>query len=190
MTLSYVSTGGSTSEKWQTYDGLCDIKNSVKNIVVSWCKFEEHDKTMLIGSSDSDGSNETRTVTLHHNYFYNCGQRLPMVRNTKLHMFNNYFDASSPHYTQQYAVGVRKNSLIVAEGNYFGSGIAYSFNNSDGSLYLSENTDESTKGVNSTVSSVMPFTPSESYSYTLDTASAAKTNALSYAGPLSLSVNQ
>lgn len=180
MGVSTVSTGGKTSEKWQTYDGLCDMKGSVKNITVSWCKFQEHDKTMLIGSSDSDGSNSTRTISLHHNYFYNCGQRLPMIRNSKLHMFNNVYDASSPKYAQQYAVGVRKNALIVAENNIFGSGIKYSFKDSYGTLYSNGNADSSSGGCKSSTSSSKPFTPG--YSYTLDSTSTAKSNVTSRAG--------
>ena len=180
MGYTTVKTGGSSSEKWQTYDGLCDIKGSVKNITISWNRFQDHDKTMLIGSSDSDGSNSTRTVTLHHNYFYNCGQRLPMVRNTRLHMFNNVYDASGSRYTQQYGVGVRKNALIVAENNIFGSGMYYSFKDSYGKLYSSGNSDSSSKGCNSSTVSSKPFTPS--YSYSLDSTSNAKSNVQSHAG--------
>lgn len=180
MGLTYVKTAGSTSEKWQTYDGLLDMKGSVKNIVVSWNKFQDHDKTMLIGSSDSDGSNSTRTITLHHNYFYNCGQRLPMVRNSRLHMFNNYYHASSPRYTQQYAVGVRKNALIIAENNIFSSGIKYSFKDSYGTLYSSGNSDSSSGGCKSTTSSSKPF--SVTYSYSLDSTSTAKSSVSSNAG--------
>ena len=180
MGYSTVSTGGSTSEKWQTYDGLLDMKGSISGITISWCKFQDHDKTMLIGSSDSDGSNSTRTITLHHNYFYNCGQRLPMVRNTKLHMFNNYYDASNPRYKQQYAVGCRAGSLIVAENNTFGSGIYYSFKDNYGKLYASGNSDSSQKKNSTTISSSKPFTPS--YSYSLDSASTSKSNVQSNAG--------
>ncbi|WP_296328667.1 pectinesterase family protein [uncultured Treponema sp.] len=180
MGYTTVKTGGSTSEKWQTYDGLCDIKGSVKNITISWNRFQDHDKTMLIGSSDSDGSNSTRTVTLHHNYFYNCGQRLPMVRNTRLHMFNNYYDASNPRYAQQYAVGVRANALIIAENNTFGSGIKYSFKDTYGTLYASGNSDSSSGGNKSSTTSSKPF--SVSYSYSLDSASASKSSVSSNAG--------
>jgi pectate lyase len=156
------------------------MKGSIYNITVSWCRFQDHDKTMLIGSSDSDGSNSTRTISLHHNYFYNCGQRLPMVRNAKLHMFNNYYHASSPTYTQQYAVGVRKNALIIAENNIFTSGIKYSFKDSYGTLYSSGNSDSSSSGCNSTTTSSKPFTVS--YSYSLDSTSTATSNVTSYAG--------
>ena len=170
-------------EKWQTYDGLCDMKNASTNITVSNCLFKNHDKTMLIGSSDSDGDNTKRFITLYQNYFYNCGQRLPMVRNTTLHVLNNYYDASSPHYTQSYAVGVRKNAIIYAENNYFGSGINQSFANSDGSLYSSGNTDNSKSGCKSTVTGSTLFKDAVGkYTYTALTAAQAKTNAEENAG--------
>ncbi len=183
MELSYVSTGGSTTEKWQTYDGLLDIKGLGKYITVSYCKFMDHDKTSLIGSGDSEGDSSTRLITYHHNYFYNCGQRLPMVRNTTLHLYNNFYSASSPHYTQQYAVGVRKGCIIYAENNYFDSGIKYSFKNSDGSLYSSGNTDSSSSGCNSTVTGKTLFSSAvNAYSYTADSASDVPTLAKANAG--------
>ncbi len=172
MYLAYVSTGGSTTEKWQTYDGLLDIKGDGKYITVSYCKFQNHDKTSLIGSSDSEGKSSTRQITYHHNYFYNCGQRLPMVRNTTLHLYNNFYSVSDPHYSQQYAVGVRKNSIIYAENNYFDSGIKYSFKSSDGSLYSSGNEDNSSSGCNSTVTGSTLFSSAvNAYTYTADSAS-------------------
>lgn len=146
LKLSTASNG----EKWQTYDGLCDMKSSCKNITVSYCQFREHDKTMLIGSNDSDVGDGNRTITLYGNYFYNCGQRLPMVRNTKIHICNNYFDASSSPYTQSYAIGCRSGALAYVENNYFGSGIGYSISgasSSPGSAYSIGNTDKAgTKG--------------------------------------------
>ena len=167
---SYHCATAANGEKFQTYDGLLDMKNNTYNLTVSYCKFQDHDKTMLIGSSKTDGSNETRTITLHHNYFLNCGQRLPMVRNTRLHNFNNYYDTDAKRYwTQQYAVGVRENALIVSENNYFGSGVKYSYKDSDGTLYHSGDVDNSSgKITTTTVTSTKPFTPS--YSYTPDAA--------------------
>ena len=180
--LVYVKTGGSTSEKWQTYDGLLDMKGSISAITVSYCVFQNHDKTMLIGSSDSDGSSSTRTVTLHHNYFLNCGQRLPMARNVKLHVFNNYYDTNSNvYYAQQYCIGVRKGSLINAEANYFGSGINYSIKDNYGKAYFSGNSDNSKKkNKDTSVSSSKVF--SIPYSYSLDSAATAQTRVKGNAG--------
>lgn len=186
-TMKYVEvTTKNGKEKWQTYDGLCDIKGSGEGITVSYCKFYNHDKTMLIGSSDSEGNNSVRKVTLHHNYFLNCGQRLPMVRNTTIHIFNNYYDfESSAFYSSSYAVGVRKNAVIYAENNYFGSGINYSFRNSDGKLYSIGNTDKSKNGCNSTVTGSSLFSSAVNaydYSSVLESAADAKSTVESNAG--------
>ena len=175
-----VNTGGSVSEKWQTFDGLLDMKKNIYDITISYNVFQNHDKTMLIGSSDSDGSNETRTITLHHNYFYNCGQRLPMVRNSKIHIFNNIYEINNSYYGSNYCVGVRKNALIIAENNYFGSGVGYSFKDSYGVLYSNGNVDNSKKKSNSSTSSSKPFTVS--YSYNLESVDNALTNVKSDAG--------
>ncbi|MDE5614794.1 MAG: Ig-like domain-containing protein [Treponemataceae bacterium] len=182
LTLGYVQTNGSSQEKWQTYDGLCDMKDDSTNITVSNCVFRNHDKTMLIGSSDSNGDNKKRFVTLQGNYFSNCGQRLPMVRNTTIHILNNYYDAdSNPTYSQQYAVGCRKDSIIYAEANYFGSGIKYSFKNNDGKLYASGNSD-SAKCDTTVAGSTLFSTAVKAYTYTPVTAEQAKTTAMSSAG--------
>ena len=171
-------------EKWQTYDGLCDMKNDSTNITVSNCIFRNHDKTMLIGSGPDDGNNSTRFITLVGNYFYNCGQRLPMVRNTTIHILNNYYDASNAHYVNSYAVGVRENAIIYAEGNYFGSGIKYSFSNNDGTVYASGNGGGKSGTMNkTTISGSTLFKDAvKAYTYTAVSANEAKANAENNAG--------
>lgn len=184
LTLGYVQTNGSSQEKWQTYDGLCDMKDDSTNITVSNCVFRNHDKTMLIGSSDSNGDNKKRFVTLQGNYFSDCGQRLPMVRNTTIHILNNYYDAdSNSTYSQQYAVGCRKDSIIYAEANYFGSGIKYSFKDNDGKLYSANNTDSASKGkTTNPFGSTLFSTAVKAYTYAPVSASQAKANATAFAG--------
>ena len=180
MKYSMVDTSNG-EEKWQTYDGLCDIKGDATNITVSNSIFNNHDKTMLIGSSDSDGDNSKRFVTLCGNYFYNCGQRLPMVRNTTIHIFNNYYDSSNPAYSNSYAIGRRKNCIVYAENNYFGSGIKYSIKETNGELHSSGNKDLSKNGATSETDDEV-FSSLNKYKYTALSASDAKTSVLANAG--------
>ncbi len=186
MTLAHVNTEGKDDEKWQTYDGLLDMKNYAENITVSYCKFMNHDKTMLIGSSDSEKvnnvavKNSDRHITLANNYFYNCGQRLPMVRLTTIHIVNNFFDKdSSAPYSQQYAIGNRKNALIYSECNYFGPEIKYAFKDDDGTVYDTGSFYTSSQK-NSTLADSAPFSPP--YSYTAESALEAKATVISNAG--------
>ena len=130
LTLGHVMTDGKDDEKWQTYDGLCDMKGNSEYITVSNCIFRNHDKTMLIGNDDKETVSVTRTVTLYRNQFFNCGQRMPMVRKTDVHVVNNYYDYDGSwklENGQQYAVGVRFKANVQSESNYFGSEIKYSF---------------------------------------------------------------
>ena len=106
--------------KYEHRDGLVDITNEADYITISYSTFENHNKTMLIGSSDSKISDEGKLhVTLHHNYFHNVVQRLPRVRFGQVHVYNNYFasDTTNGEYTYAYALGVGKNSQIYAENN-------------------------------------------------------------------------
>jgi pectate lyase len=189
ISLEYVTTGttDTISEKWQIYDGLCDIKGDSTNITVSNCIFKNHDKTMLIGSSDSDGDNSKRFVTLYGNYFLNCGQRLPMVRNTVVHIFNNYYKTAETPYSSQSCVNARKNAIVYAENNYFDSGCKYSFsaasNDSTPVLHASGNEGanaNSTKDIS--ITDGVLFSSLNKYKYTVLSASDAKTSVLANAG--------
>ena len=148
--FDHVREGDNSVEKWQTYDGLCDMKGSFANVTVSSCHFKNHDKTMLVGSSDSEKFEGVRTLTLSGNYFENCVQRLPMVRLTNVHIYNNYYDAAADSaYKSSYCIGARNESRITAENNCFGSGIKNTVSghaSKQGSLYLSRNIDNSSKG--------------------------------------------
>lgn len=106
--------------KYEHRDGLVDITNEADYITISYSTFENHNKTILIGSSDSKISDEGKLhVTLHYNYFHNVVQRLPRVRFGQVHVYNNYFasDTTNGEYAYAYALGVGKNSQIYAESN-------------------------------------------------------------------------
>ena len=198
---------GANGEKWQTYDGLCDITNTSGSnyVTVSNCILRNHDKTMLIGSSDSDGSYSATTadeskvirfVTLSGNYFENCGQRLPMVRNTLIHIYNNYYTTSGSPYASQSTVNARNGSIVYAENNYFGSGLKYAFNAASSNstapvLHASGNggsSANSTSNISAKDSAVFSSRSGAEYTYTPLTASETAATVPSTAGAGVISV--
>lgn len=104
---------------YQVHDGLLDITNASDLVTVSWNKFRNHDKTMLIGSSDSATADRGKLrVTLHHNLFDGIGQRAPRVRFGQVHLYNNLYDLrGTPSYSYSWGVGIE--SAIYAEANVF-----------------------------------------------------------------------
>lgn len=106
---------------YQQHDGLLDVTNGADYVTISYNVLEDHDKTSLIGSSDSRKSDEGHLkVTIHHNYYKNLTQRLPRVRYGQVHVYNNYYEFNKDSdYKFDYALGVGVNSKIYAENNYF-----------------------------------------------------------------------
>ncbi len=104
-------------QRVQHHDGLLDITNGSDLVTVSWCRFQGHDKTMLIGSSDSRTSDEGRLrVTLHHNHFHACKERTPRVRFGRVHVVSNLFTADRAQDVG-YSLGVGVRSRLVSEFN-------------------------------------------------------------------------
>lgn len=98
-------------------DGSIDIVRGAEYVTVSWNWFRGTDKSMLIGHSDGNASQDTGhlKVTIHHNYFDGSVQRHPRVRfGEPVHVYNNYFRANS-----SYGVAATMNAGVLAEGNYF-----------------------------------------------------------------------
>ncbi|GGO07026.1 pectate lyase [Microbispora rosea subsp. aerata] len=104
---------------YQVHDGQADITVGSDFVTVSWNKFADHDKTMLIGSTNNPATDRGKlSVTVHHNEFDGNLQRLPRVRFGKVHVYNNYYQVpdAGPF---EYALGVGMESQIYAENNYF-----------------------------------------------------------------------
>jgi pectate lyase len=100
------------------HDGLLDITNGSDLVTVSWSRFADHDKAMLIGNSDSaTGDRGKLRVTLHHNAFESVVQRAPRVRFGQVHVYNNRYDIPGDDY--RYSLGVSTESAIFAENNAF-----------------------------------------------------------------------
>ena len=104
---------------YQIHDGHLDITNASDLVTVSWNRFLNHDKVMLIGSSDGAVADRGKLrVTLHHNLFDNVGQRAPRVRFGQVHVYNNYYKIENvSSYVYTWGVGIE--SAIYAENNFF-----------------------------------------------------------------------
>lgn len=101
--------------KYEHYDGLLDITHNSDLVTAAYNHFRNHDKTMLIGSSDNRPADVGKLrSTIHHNFFENTGQRLPRVRYGQVHVYNNYYLGATV-----YAVGVGVWSQIYSEANVF-----------------------------------------------------------------------
>ena len=104
---------------YQVHDGQLDITNASNYVTASWNRFENHDKVMLIGSSDSASADRGKLkVTLHHNLFENLGQRAARVRFGMVHIYNNYYKISNAeNYVYSWGVGIE--SYVYAQNNFF-----------------------------------------------------------------------
>jgi pectate lyase len=99
------------------HDGLIDIKHAADFVTVSWNKFSNHDKTMLLGHSDNNASEDRGHlhVTYHHNWFNGTNQRHPRVRfGNPVHVYNNYYGGVT-----SYGVASTLEGGTLVEGNYF-----------------------------------------------------------------------
>lgn len=104
---------------YEVHDGLLDITHSSDLVTVSYNRFEPHDKTMLIGSSDGRTADRgTLRVTLHHNKWTDIGQRAPRVRYGQVDLYNNYYVQTGPYDWYSYYWGVGRESALYAENNY------------------------------------------------------------------------
>jgi pectate lyase len=102
---------------FQVHDGALDITNASDLVTASWNNFFDHDKTMLIGSTNTVGADVGKLrVTLHHNRFANVGQRAPRVRFGQVDVYNNFYYATDED-TYVYSWGVGVFASIYAENN-------------------------------------------------------------------------
>ncbi|MGW4821253.1 pectate lyase family protein [Streptomyces sp. NPDC004227] len=105
---------------FEQHDGELDIVKGADYVTVSWNVFEDHDKTILIGNSDSASTAAIDRghlkVTLHHNLFENLVERAPRVRFGQVDSYNNHFVANAGY---GYSLGIGMESQLVAEHNAF-----------------------------------------------------------------------
>ncbi|MFD5798399.1 polysaccharide lyase family 1 protein [Streptomyces diastatochromogenes] len=105
---------------YEQHDGELDIVKGADYVTASWNVFEDHDKTILIGNSDSASTAAVDRghlkVTFHHNLFSNLIERAPRVRFGQVDSYNNHFVAGDGY---SYSYGIGMESQLVAEHNAF-----------------------------------------------------------------------
>lgn len=126
-----ISDGSFTDDQYTTkddetyvqHDGVLDIKRGSDYVTVSNSRFELHDKTILIGHSDSNTSQDAGKlhVTFFNNLFNRVRERAPRVRFGNVHAFNNVYigDVKDTGYPYLYSFGIGTSSSLLSEGNGF-----------------------------------------------------------------------
>ncbi|MBA4100765.1 MAG: pectate lyase [Arthrobacter sp.] len=107
---------------YQVHDGAVDVTNGSDLVTMSYNRFSDHDKLLLIGSTDSTNRGDAGKlrVTIHHNVFENVGQRAPRVRYGQVDVYNNHFKASADSEVPYgYTFGAGVESHLYAEANAF-----------------------------------------------------------------------
>jgi len=98
-------------------DGALDVKRGSDFVTISWNRFHDSDKNMLLGHDDSNGPQDIGRlrVSYHHNFFDGSAQRNPRVRfGEPVHVYNNYFLNITG-----YGIASQMNAGVLVENNYF-----------------------------------------------------------------------
>jgi pectate lyase len=104
---------------FEIHDGLLDITHGSDHVTVSYNHFADHDKTAILGSSDSRTQDAGKhKVTYHHNRWTDVGQRAPRVRFGDVHVYNELYEQTREGIFQYYW-GAGVDSSIYAENNAF-----------------------------------------------------------------------
>ncbi|WP_328772523.1 pectate lyase family protein [Streptomyces sp. NBC_00286] len=104
---------------FQQHDGLTDIVRGSNHVTVSWNRYQDHDKNMLIGNSDSTAALDSGKlkVTMHHNRFDGILQRSPRVRFGQVDVYNNHYVVTEEQQDDYYVFGVGISSQLYATHN-------------------------------------------------------------------------
>ncbi|MEC5397973.1 pectate lyase family protein [Uliginosibacterium sp. H1] len=118
------------------HDGAVDVTGTSDFVTISSNVFENHDKTNLLGSSNTATAANgwgALSITVANNWYENAGQRLPRVRFGKVHVYNNFFfgtagylgqyapmsDQPMPKNRFLYGIGIGNFAKIYAENNVY-----------------------------------------------------------------------
>ena len=101
-------------------DRLLNVKNGSTDVTISWTKFHNSNKVMLLNNITSKNlfknyeRDSQARVTLHHNYFFNTVQRNPRAQFGTFHLFNNLLEN-----WDFYGMSFSLEAKALVEGNIF-----------------------------------------------------------------------
>lgn len=101
-------------------DRLVNVKTGSDDVTISWSKFHDHNKVMLLNNSTDENpfkyySRDSNShVTLDHNWFHDTVQRNPRAAFGVYHLYNNLLE-DWDFYGMSFSLGAR----AVVEGNIF-----------------------------------------------------------------------
>jgi pectate lyase len=95
-------------------DGLIDITRESDMYTITWCRFSNHRKTMLLNGGSTHTSDKGRlNGTVHHCWFDGSNTRNPRAGFGKIHVFNCLYNGNG------YGIGLHSQCLVRAERNFF-----------------------------------------------------------------------
>ena len=114
-------------------DESLSMGKGATNLTVSWCKFIDTDKAILLswGDRGDEKLDKVMRATIHHCYFLRVNGRSPLLLYGKVHYFNNFLKDWN-----WCGVGVRMGGQLYSENNIYGRG---RWNNSPPALDTSTN---------------------------------------------------
>ena len=96
-------------------DGLIDITKEADYHTVSWTRFRDHNKTMLINSgTNKEEDADDMNVTLHHNWWDGATRRNPRAAYGDIHIFNCMYNNNDA-----FCIGIHSRCMVLSEHNYF-----------------------------------------------------------------------
>ncbi|WP_425266941.1 pectate lyase family protein [Caballeronia pedi] len=99
---------------------LVNVKNGATDVTVSWVKFHDDDKVMLVNNITSKNLFEhfdrdsIARVTIHHSYFVDTMQRNPRAQFGTVHLYNNLLEN-----WDFYGMSFSLEAKALVEGNIF-----------------------------------------------------------------------
>lgn len=175
---------------WDYWGKDISITREADYCTVSWCKFHDTNLSVLIsgGIEGHESDKGHLHVTMHHNYWYNIGEREPSMNYGSVHMFNNY------HLNNEsYSIGARAGGTVRTDNEYFSNCHKPITTNLDGDPpgYISGASTNTyvNSGKNDITTGTSTWVPPYSYKSALDAAANVPSLVTKGTGPRSTSVN-